>query len=332
VPANARLCSRAFSDGRSRPRSAAAITRISAASARRVIARAIALKRACRGRRTHHALDVSIQAQIVNCCRTCSGSQADVSLHRARLEHGPLSVPRVAVIAAADLEMAIADGVSIAAASLYAVAVSQSHSRSDASGNARIPTTPRRWSAREGRLVEPRQPLLLQSGAEPRCTPYQRKRTMTTTSARPHRRLQQTLRSRNRRAHRLQAGEQLLSFRLNPIIYSHPVVALLRQGDPHARACAARRQHGVAWVATSGCTAPGRPSRRWDRTGSMRCARSCGARRAVACWLEGDYVSVQRFEQLKSLLPKHARGHVDIISMRYVKDAEEIRCAASLRA
>src|SRR5882724_774690 len=111
--------------------------------------------------------------------------------------------------------------------------------------------------------------------------------------------LQQTLRSRN--------IDALIGF--NPIIYSHPVVALLpAKGDPAVLVHALRDDHAraSAWVRDI------RLYGAWSTKQTMGpnwldALREILRERGVAggvLGFEGDYVSVQRFEQLKSLLPE----------------------------
>ena len=147
--------------------------------------------------------------------------------------------------------------------------------------------------------------------------------------------LQQTLRNRNIDA--LIAFKPENSFYLsgfNPIIYSHPVVALLpAKGDPAVLVHALRDDHAraSAWVrdirlygawSTKQTMGPNwLDALREILQRARRGRRRAGVRRRLRVR--------QRFEQLKALLPDaRFEDTSDIIEhARYVKDAEEIRCA-----
>ena len=120
----------------------------------------------------------------------------------------------------------------------------------------------------------------------------------------------------------------------NPIIYSHPVVALLpAKGESAVLVHALRDDHARAssWVRDI------RLYGAWSTKKTMGpnwldALREMLVERGVAdgvLGFEGDYLPVQRFEQLKKLLPgARFEDTSDLLEhSRYVKDAEEIRCA-----
>lgn len=120
----------------------------------------------------------------------------------------------------------------------------------------------------------------------------------------------------------------------NPIIYSHPVVALLpAKGEPAVLVHALRDDHAraSAWVSDI------RLYGAWSTKKTMGpnwldALREILVERGVAngvIGFEGDYLSVQRFAQLEKLLPgARFEDTSDLLEhARYVKDADEIRCA-----
>ncbi len=147
--------------------------------------------------------------------------------------------------------------------------------------------------------------------------------------------LQSALRSRN--------VDAMISFKpensfylsgFNPIIYSHPVIALLpAQGEPAVLMHALRDDHAraSAWVKDI------RLYGAWSTKKTMgpnylEALKEILRERGVAdgvLGFEGEYLPVNRLEQLRKLLP--GARFVDTSDLiehsRYVKDAEEIRCA-----
>lgn len=120
----------------------------------------------------------------------------------------------------------------------------------------------------------------------------------------------------------------------NPIIYSHPVVAILpAQGEPTVLVHALRDDHARAssWVPDI------RLYGAWSTKKTMGpnwldALREILRERGVAdgtIGFEGDWLPVQRLEQLRNLLPgAHFRDASAVVEhSRHVKDEEEVRCA-----